>query len=93
MVSNRHVNSVSMKRFKRVHIQHKVLHAVHTTVNEEPKPVQEQVEESVPEIIEEETRVEVVQEDVLASPKPKAKRKKKVVETEENNEEKPEDNG
>lgn len=103
MVSNKHVTSTSMKRFKKVHVQHKEYVA---------KPVVERVEvkfeekEGTPEVRPEEkeyisqdviesgtTEIEEMVDEELAAPKPKRSRKKKTEETVENNEEKPEDNG
>lgn len=77
MVSNKHVSGVSMKRFKRVHVLHKMYVAKPTNKVEE-KPAAPVVEEK-PEII--------------ATPKVKTQKRKKVVKDIENNEEKPEYDG
>ena len=91
MVSNRHVNTANMKRFKRVHIPHKVFIAKPEERAEE-EPVL-QVSEIVPAIDEYATPEVFETEVVVEAPKPKRSRKKKTEETVENNEEKPEDNG
>ena len=82
MVSNRHVTGASVKRFKKVHVQHKAYVV---------KPV-EKAEEKEPVVVVEDPVVEEVQEEVLETPKPR-RRSKKVEETLENNEEKPEYDG
>lgn len=101
MVSNKHVTSSSMKRFKRVHVLHKayvVKPASMTekeTENKQVAAVEPPVNEElvVPKVVDAEMPKEETNEEALAAPKPKTRRKKKVVETEENNEEKPENNG
>ena len=93
MVSNRHMNSVAMKRFKRVHVQHKISYAVHKVEKKEEKMIQPQPEKKPVEESYVMMPVEEKQEDVVEVKKPKKKRKKKVVETIENNEEKPENDG
>ena len=88
MVSNKHVTGQSMKRFKRIHIQHKpVLRVVDKVADivineiEMEKPVDEEIAEQ---FAPEESDVEV---------KPKTRRKKKTEDAVINNEEKSEENG
>jgi hypothetical protein len=90
MVSNKHVTSTSVKRFKKVHVLHKayVAKPIETAV-EKIEPV---IEKNEPVIIEAPAvKVEEEHTEVFAAPVPK--RKKRVTEPFENNEEKPEDNG
>lgn len=82
MVSNRHVTGASVKRFKKVHVQHKAYVV---------KPV-EKAEEKVPVVVVEAPVVEEVKEEE-SKPQKLRNRKKKVEETPENNEEKPEYDG
>ena len=106
MVSNRHVTGPSMKKFKRIHVQHKVyitkpiekleIKADERKKEEEVVKIEEKVVES-PAIQEVETEV------VTPAPKPRTRKKKAAVvetienivtgETIENNEEKSEENG
>lgn len=86
MVTNKHVTSQSVKRFKKVHVQHKAYVA---------KPVEKVevvIEEPVVEKkVAETPAIEEEQNEVLAAPKPRVRRKK--AEDIENNEEKPEYDG
>lgn len=85
MVANRHVNGESVKRFKRVHVRHKMYVASNVTKKEEPVAVEI---EPVLEVLPAENH-EVVEEVVAAAPKAKKSRKKAVAD--ENNEENIED--
>lgn len=94
MVSNKHVTSMSMKRFKKVHVQHKVY--VATPIGKKDKvkeeaPVVEEEKIIIPEPV-----VDVIsgETEIVETPKPRTRKKKAaVVETVENNEEKPENDG
>ena len=91
MVSNKHVTSTSVKRFKKVHVLHKAYVAKPIeTVVDKVEPVV--VEKSEPVHIETPV-VKVEEEHTEAFAMPIPRKRKKVVEPIENNEEKPEDNG
>lgn len=98
MVSNKHLSTANVKRFKKIHVPHKMYVAkpalvkknnIEVVKEEEPVIVKKEEIQIEPEVKVVEAAPEIEE---LAAPKPK--RKKKVAEPEiENNEEKPEDNG
>ena len=89
MVSNKHVSTASMKRFKRVHVQHK-MYVDGNNIIKTPVKIDEKVEETPK--IEEVNKTEVIENVLATEAKPKRTRKR-AEETIENNEENPEDNG
>ena len=104
MVSNKHLSTANVKRFKKIHVPHKMYVAKPALVkkqNTEVVKIEEPVIEKKEEIIEKKEEIKVEQEvnvteapiaEELAAPKPKRKKKAEEPKT-ENNEEKPEDNG
>lgn len=90
MVSNRHIGA-SMKRFKRIHVQHKVYIAPPSGKNKnEEIPVVKAEETIIPEFT---VSTKSEEKEITETPKPKRRKKKDMTETVKNNEEKPENNG